>query len=791
MRPYLLAVTLMLGCSKPAAETPSSPPPAAPSDAVAPPGPSAPAPADAQASAAIDAQAGAPIDATAAAPTDVAPPEAPPFTPPRPLPPALAPLGARCTSGDGAACEELATALEKRGLLFTLIAPWVERGCELGHRPACERLVDQSRALLERRGMVVVDLDGLVLPDAPADLERLCELGYWQACAHLATTFGLENCPLARTYDVADAFKPDEARTRAALTRARPLAEKACDAKDSEACGWLAAMFADDCGYGHDAAKAEALFLRQIALSDLAARCETDLAACRTLSQRCEAFGEARRDLEEEPPPSNGVQKLPIDWADATSTLPPWKGYRFDADQLRDGSLNTSWQPLDKRRGGVGQKVTLGFKAPRQVSAITIANGFQRQDKLGDLFLLNNRVRAMRLTFSDGSQQRLELGEKDRGSVRFDFKPRLVKSLELEVLSIWRGEKWNDLAISEIEIFGNQDTSVAKAEPPLPAVCEVPATVARRRCDADDWPSCEALPGLRRFRADLSADTLVIAVGERLCAERTDGGICLATARLLARVQPGGEADLETRQAEHRAHLSKLAARACTLGNFEACGEVGCHGEVIGGASASGDFDLAPKLCKPACEAGDIISCFALAEAAHKGVLDNYDHPENKRLRERLTECAEAEACVEAAKQAEKEPTFRYGFPEVVLQYTGYLERACELGSAKGCAELSFEASSFGLGDRAQKRACELDPKDCGQADLSTAKTPLAELVKRCGQHEVEACGLACAALESSSEPRAELLKSVANPELGMTPMTLERLCSEATLFDPCSCGCC
>jgi len=569
------------------------------------------------------------------------------------------------------------------------------------------------------------------------------------------------------------------------------LAEEACEAKDSEACGWLAAMFADDCGYGHDAARAEALFLREIALTDLAARCETDLSACRTLSQRCEAFAQARRDLEEEPPPSTEVQRLPLAWADATSTLPPWKGYRFDADQLRDGSLNTSWQPLDKRRGGVGQKVTLGFRVPHQVSAISIANGFQRQDKLGDLFLLNNRARALRLIFSDGSQQRLELGEKDRGSVRFDFKPRIVKSLELEVLSIWRGEKWNDLAISEIEIFGNQDTSAAKAKKPLPAVCEVPATVAQRRCDADDWASCEALTSLRRIKADLSSDTLVIAVGERLCADRNDGRICLATARLLARIQPGGEADLETRKAEHRAHISKLVARACSLGDFEACGEVGCHGEVVGGDSASGDFDLAPRLCKPACEAGDTIACFALAEAAHPGVLLDYDHPENKRLRLSLSDCSSPEACLAGASAARDEPSYRYAFPEPTLALIGHLERACELGSAEGCAELHFEASPSKLAERANKRACELDPKDCGQAELSTARTPLAELVKRCGQHEVEACGLACAALEESSEPRAELLRSVADPELGMTPTILELLCSEATLFDPCSCGCC
>lgn len=772
MRNPLLAVTLavavLVSCSKTPPE-PSAGPHSAPASAPAPAAPIAP-----------DTTPPAELDSAPATPdaSPAEPPRAlPAFTPPRPLPEQLAPLGERCASGDGPACEELAIALDKRGLLFAFIAPWVERGCDLGHRPSCERLVDQARALIERRGAVVIDLSTLVLPDAPAQLEALCELGYWQACAHLATTFGLEACPLAKTYDEADAFPPDETRASSALTRARPLAEKACDDKDPEACGWLAAMFADDCGHGYDRDKAEAFFLRHLEYSGLTTRCEADeLPACRSLASHCSHFRQALRAEDAKPAASGEIARLVIDWADSSSTLPPWKGYRFDADQLKDGSLNTSWQPLDKRRGGVGQKVTLGFSGPRRVSAITIANGFQREDKLGDLFVLNNRARNIRLTFSDGSQLRFELAKDARGSTRFDFKPRLITQVELEVLSIWRGEKWNDLAISEIEILGEQDIA-AESGPRLPAACEVPATVAKRRCDADDWAFCQEL-GTFRNHSDPSAETLVVSVGERLCAERSDAGVCLATARHLAR-----------RNAD-RAHASKLAARACTLGSSDACGEVGCHGEVVGGTSASGDFDLAPALCKAACQAGDTFSCFALAEAAHPGVLDNYDHPANKKLRAGLSACSSVAACLGAAELARGADTYRFGMPESVLEVVGALELGCELGSAQACAELSFEASLSKLGKRAAKKACELDPEDCGQADISTPETELGELVLRCGRHEVEACGHVCVALDQSSEG-ARLFERHARPELGMTPAFIELLCSEATLFDPCSCGCC
>lgn len=776
MRRLLVATLLLVSsaaCSKPAEGPPTTP--------ATTPGPTGrPTPTSGTSS---DPAQLLPLSAdTTRSPADTSnePPAPSAFTPPRPLPTALAPLGARCTAGEGPACEELAVALEKRGLLFTLIAPWVERGCELGHHPSCERLIDQARALIERRGSVVIDLDGLVLPDAPAELERFCELGYWRACAHLATAFGLDACPLAKTFEDADAYPPDEARASTALARARPPAERACDDKDPEACAWLASMFGDDCGYGHARDKAEAFFLRHLELSGLPPRCEAnDLASCRALASLCDHQRQALRDDDAKPAPPGEAARLTIDWADATSTLPPWKGYRFDAEQLKDGSLNTSWQPLDKRTGGVGQKVTLGFHSPRQVHALTIANGFQRADQQGDLFLLNNRARDIRLTFSDGSQLRFELASDSRGATRLEFKPRVVTQVELEVLSIWRGEKWNDLAISEIEIFGNQDISIEMAGPALPSACGVPSIVAKRRCDSDDWPFCEALPALRRFTPDTAADTLVLATGERLCADRSDGAICLATARLLARTS------------EERKHASKLAARSCALGHAEACGEVGCHGEVAGGTSASGDFDLAPALCKTACQRGDTISCFGLAEAANPGVLSDYDHPANKQLRVSLSDCSSAAACVEAAQRARRSDSYPYGMPEAVLEVVGALERGCEFGSAEACAELYFEASSSELARRAIDKACELDPKDCGQAELSTPKTELGELVLRCGQHEVEACGLVCVRLEENPAERAKLLEVHAKPELGMTPTVIELLCSEAALFDPCSCGCC
>jgi|GEM_PF-6858830 len=145
---------------------------------------------------------------------------------------------------------------------------------------------------------------------------------------------------------------------------------------------------------------------------------------------------------------------LAIERVTASSTLPAWKGYRFDASQLSDGKLDTSWQRLSKMHGGVGQWTELTLPGAAMASSIEIANALQKTDKLGDLFVLNNRVRKARLVFSDGSEVALDLRKDARGLVKKTFLPRVTTSVRLVVDGIHRGDKWNDLAISEQRLSG-------------------------------------------------------------------------------------------------------------------------------------------------------------------------------------------------------------------------------------------------------------------------------------------------------------------------------------------------
>ncbi len=135
----------------------------------------------------------------------------------------------------------------------------------------------------------------------------------------------------------------------------------------------------------------------------------------------------------------------------ASSTNPLVPGYSFIPDNLDDGDLTTSWQPA---KGDGGAKVQLDFAVEVTISRVGIANGFQAIDKVGDQFVLNSRIARARLRFDDGSEVLLEYAPDARGITFADVPASKTRSVVLLVDDTHRGTRWNDLAISEIELFG-------------------------------------------------------------------------------------------------------------------------------------------------------------------------------------------------------------------------------------------------------------------------------------------------------------------------------------------------
>lgn len=140
---------------------------------------------------------------------------------------------------------------------------------------------------------------------------------------------------------------------------------------------------------------------------------------------------------------------------EVSSNLPAWKHYTFTPDNLLDDNLWSSWQPLRKPNGGVGQWIKLSFTAPQTVTGFEIYNGFRLIDELGDLYAMNNRIKEAELEFSDGTKMPITFEDRPvQTTITLPAAKTGVTWLKLTVKSVYKGTKWNDLAVSELHVMG-------------------------------------------------------------------------------------------------------------------------------------------------------------------------------------------------------------------------------------------------------------------------------------------------------------------------------------------------
>lgn len=125
-------------------------------------------------------------------------------------------------------------------------------------------------------------------------------------------------------------------------------------------------------------------------------------------------------------------------------------------DNIHDFDLFTAWVP-DTLNGSIGKKINFHFKpfAPR-VNEIIIWNGYIKNS---DLWKANSRVAKFKMIVDGKPTAILEL--KDVNNTQ-SFKINPIQStdstkdliLTLEILSIYKGTKYNDVAVSEINFDG-------------------------------------------------------------------------------------------------------------------------------------------------------------------------------------------------------------------------------------------------------------------------------------------------------------------------------------------------
>lgn len=120
-----------------------------------------------------------------------------------------------------------------------------------------------------------------------------------------------------------------------------------------------------------------------------------------------------------------------------------------------DNRFATSWCE-GKPDAGKGEWIELSWPKPRQVPSLTILPGHA---KSRSLFFANNRVKRARFTFSDGFK--FETDFKDVPALQHIIPSQFpegtyepwegkVTSLRIEILDVYKGEKYDDTCISEI-----------------------------------------------------------------------------------------------------------------------------------------------------------------------------------------------------------------------------------------------------------------------------------------------------------------------------------------------------
>ena len=150
-----------------------------------------------------------------------------------------------------------------------------------------------------------------------------------------------------------------------------------------------------------------------------------------------------------------GIGKCTIE---ASSTLPDAGGYSFGVVNLFDKNPETTWQVGN---GGIGQWVEISFPEPADVR-VSFINGFAKVDPKfashgadGDLYVLNNRVKSLRVETWDINDHKNVSNVAFVDEIR-DYQDggeyRAVKKMRFIIDGIYKGQKWNDTALAEIKI---------------------------------------------------------------------------------------------------------------------------------------------------------------------------------------------------------------------------------------------------------------------------------------------------------------------------------------------------
>ncbi len=152
-----------------------------------------------------------------------------------------------------------------------------------------------------------------------------------------------------------------------------------------------------------------------------------------------------------------GIGKISVE---VSSSLAESSGYTYTASNLFDNNPGTTWQE-GKGDAGFGEWIEITFPEPVTVS-VSMINGFAKKDTRfakygneGDLYVLNNRVKSMRVEYTGDDEKkgsRTVSLEDNRWDLQDAGIYDNITRLRFVIESVYKGSKWNDTPIAEIRI---------------------------------------------------------------------------------------------------------------------------------------------------------------------------------------------------------------------------------------------------------------------------------------------------------------------------------------------------
>ena len=181
-------------------------------------------------------------------------------------------------------------------------------------------------------------------------------------------------------------------------------------------------------------------------------------AAVLLAQQQFRELEEQRRQLELQRQAQEAEKRLslfvlPIIASNASSVLPETKTNNYSPERAYDGEKSTAWQE-NSGTGGIGEWIEFEFDDTYFLKKIVLINGYAKYSSTGlDRFLQNSRIKRITLRFQDGSSQYFDLRDL-RESQEVSITPIYTKSVKLEIIDCFPGDKWKDNGISEISFWG-------------------------------------------------------------------------------------------------------------------------------------------------------------------------------------------------------------------------------------------------------------------------------------------------------------------------------------------------